>query len=659
MRFIEFKTSFVESTLQKTSTKSWVSYLENLINSKNIGIGPQGEKHSGLELSDSSKSDIRKLINDFQKAENKKEIANEIENTKVTFTNKLETYIKFIHKSAEIKGGNAFSGKEKKPWNEGEVAETILGAALFARFTNKGPIDEDQVREALKEFVKSPVEGGFKVNGDRNQQNPIEMTAKNKMGNNAVIIEYVNNYDDLESKYPQGVAGLNGKVKSCAAYVNESDKVREALEKADSNAGNLILIKTDGVGDQKGTKADLQIQIGQFTQLLSLKVNDIKQFGQESGSSWQVITSFFQRFVPDLDIASLYQKEGQLIPWNPETGEGWPDIANRKTANEYKQAGLLDQAIDQAYKLIGEAYSLAEAHINDKLSTAEGAAEIINGVYNGIIHHAQGNNQDQTLVILDPSTKLAWKELEFGPKLLEALQNYRLEVSARIAPPGSDSNHRLRVFGRPLTSVAKVAAATDIDTSKEAEKVKKALDSNKPMREKSDPEMLFQLRSYVQESGAFRNPIEMGDLLKDITEVQKIQDAEVSVDNTDQVDTGKVQNQEVPINIINAVIRRHQLPIQQKPQIIAQANELLKAGYNFNQIEQELVNQFAQQQTVQQPVEPVQQEPVEPVQQEPVQSKQRLGHLRQGSEEQNTDTEQYPQKIKESDDQVLAMIRRF
>jgi hypothetical protein len=41
---------------------------------------------------------------------------------------------------------------------------------------------------------------------------------------------------------------------------------------------------------------------------------------------------------------------------------------------------------------------------------------------------------------------------------------------------------------------------------------------------KVDPELLFQLRSYVQEAGpTLRNIIEMGPLLKDITEVQHIQ----------------------------------------------------------------------------------------------------------------------------------------
>ena len=96
----------------------------------------------------------------------------------------------------------------------------------------------------------------------------------------------------------------------------------------------------------------------------------------------------------------------------------------------------------------------------------------------------------------------------------------------------------------------------------------------------------------------------------------------------------------------------------------------------YAQVKQQLISEFPppeQQppiepqmvQPVQQPIEPVEQEPL---QQQPAQSKQRLGHLRQGPEEEAEPKEPpmpggffdkygYPQKIKESDDQVLAMIR--
>lgn len=531
MRFNEFiRPILAESTLQKSSTSSWPTYLTNLLTAKDIGVGAQGERLAGQHLDGNSKQTVKELLkllkdNSETGELTSRELVASIENTVVKLLpKKLAVPIKHIHKSTEIKGGTADTGSEKKPWNEGEVAETILGAALYARFLSKKDIGGGDVLNALKEFISNPVTGGFEITeAMRDKQSPIQMTALNKPGNNEVIVQYITNKADLHSKFPKGVDGLDGKVEACAAYVNQSSKVLKALEETDTYPGNAIIIKTDGVTEQKGTKADLEISVGKYKQLLSLKVNDIKQFGQDSGSSGTIVSTFFKRFIPDLDISGLYMNNGMPKPWSPETGEGWPDMGSRKSTAELKQNNLWEAAVDQVYKLTGQAYQMANDLLQEKLNNPASAEQVITDMYNGIIHHAQGSNVDQTLVILNPDTKTAWKELEFGPALQHALTNYRLEVSVQIAPPGTDSNHRLRVFGRPLTPIAGVAAATNIDTPEKAKKVKKAIDSNKPVREKMDPEMLFQLRSYIQESGNMRNPVEMGPLLKSLTEVQKLE----------------------------------------------------------------------------------------------------------------------------------------
>ena len=522
MRFIEFK--LTESTLQRTSSTSWPDYLKNLLTAKDIGIGPQGEKLSGQHLDSNSKDLIKSLIKGFASAENKIQFAQQIEETVVTLLpSKKQVPLKYLHKSAEIKGSAAESGKEKKPWNEGEVAETILGAALYARFFSKKKIGAEEVWSALRMFTNNVVPGGFEIAGTkRNKKSPINMRAINKPLNNQVIDKLIHNKAELKKQYPEGVEALEQKVVACAAYVNESSKVLKALEEADANPGAPINIKTDGVGDQKGTKADLQIDIGNWQQLLSLKVNDIKQFGQDSGSSGTVITTFFQRFIPDLDLSELYMRDGEPIPWTPETGEGWPDMDNKKAVKQLKADGLWDAALDQVYRLTGMAYQKAAANLQDKLTTPEGSAEVVTNFYKGIIHHAQGNAQFQTLVILNPDSKTAWKELEFGPSLEQALGNYKIDVTVEIGARGA-GNHKLRVYGKAATPEAVVASQTNIDSEADAKKAKKKVDSGKvPLR--SGTEMLFQLRSYQQESGSMRNPVEMGGLLKNLTEVQKIED---------------------------------------------------------------------------------------------------------------------------------------
>jgi hypothetical protein len=90
-----------------------------------------------------------------------------------------------------------------------------------------------------------------------------------------------------------------------------------------------------------------------------------------------------------------------------------------------------------------------------------------------------------------------------------------------LAGQGGKDNHILQIFGRPANSIAAVAMDNNISSDKQAQQ---ALAVAKKRAPKVDPELLFQLRSYVQEAGpTLRNIVEMGPLLKDITEVQQIQ----------------------------------------------------------------------------------------------------------------------------------------
>jgi hypothetical protein len=547
MRFNEFK--ITEATLQSSSTSSWPGYIKNLIDAENIGLGPQGERASGLELTANSKSILRDLLGQIDSADGKvsRDFAKTIENTELSFTDGTVAPIKFIHKSKEIKGGKNSSGKEKKPWNEGEVSETILGAALYARFISKNNINQDDVLSALKDFTKNPVPGGFRISDSkRNGENPIDMIALNKALNNNIISEFVNNRAELKTQFPEGVKSLENKLAAAADYVNKSTKVIKALEESDASPELPIIIKTDGVGDQKGTKADLQIEIGQWKQLLSLKVNDIKQFGQESGSSGLVVSSFFQRFIPNLNLSDLYMVNGEPLPWTPQTGQGWPDTKDKRSATQLKKNGLWEAALEQIYKLTGQAYQRAAELLENTLATDEGSSEIIKNLYNGIIHHVQGDAQFQTVVILNPDSKTAWKELEFGVELEQALSHYKFEVEVEIGRRGGN-NHKLRIYGTPVTPEAQVAAQTKIKTDADAKKAKKKADSGQ-FSKNTGREMLIQLRSYQQDSGNMRNAVEMGPLLKNLTEVQKIED--VANDEPDQQISDSPSSQIPPSNIV-------------------------------------------------------------------------------------------------------------
>jgi hypothetical protein len=506
MRAFEF---LKETNLAGSSSSSWPNYLNNMLKASSLAIGANGEKASGLKLTDGSRTKINNLITGLKTGNIDR---SNIENTQLDFEDGSKYAIKQLHKSPEIKAAVAAGDEEPssttKFWNDGEVAETFLGAALFARFSSQEATTVDAVKKVIKSFKVIP--GGFAATGSRNSVDPIEIVALNKPQNNQVVTEYVSNYQEFSSKFPKAIKGLDVILNACVAYVNESVKVEEAIAKADNNPDkDKISIRTDGVSDQKGTKADLKFSIGGSEQVLSLKANAVKQFGQDTGATPEVIKTFFSRFLPDLAV---------------NTNPNWPEMSRQQTLARKKAGEDLQALAKEVYGYIGDVYKQAGAAIETKLQNSEMAATVVEDLYSGITYHAQGKDENQTLVILNPGGKKAWQELSFGPKLKEALASFRLESKVFTAGVDGEANHMLQIFGRGVNSVAAVAQAQNIETPKDAEIAAQTVTKKKP--KPVDKEMLIQLRSYVQEAGpTIRNIVEMGPLLKTLTEVQKIEKA--------------------------------------------------------------------------------------------------------------------------------------
>lgn len=506
MRAFEFLN---ETDLSGSSTKSIPGYLNNMLKASALAVGVNGEKASGLKLTDGSRTKINDLLAGLKAGTVSKD---DVMDTKLDFDDGSNYAIGRLHKSPEVKAaaasGDAGTTGTTKFWNDGEVAETFLGAALFARFIGEETVTVDSVKKAIESFKVIP--GGFSATAMRNGVDSVEIVALNKPQNNQVVTEYVSNYEDFSSKFPKAVNGLDVLINSCVAYVNESSKVEEAIAKADANQDkDKIAIRTDGVSDQKGTKADLKFSINDDEQLLSLKANAVKQFGQDTGATPEVIKTFFSRFLPDVVV---------------QTDPNWPEMTRKKTLARKKAGEDLQAIANEVYGYIGDVYKQAVAAIEAKLQSPETASVLVEDIYSGITHHAQGKEANQTLVILNPGGKKAWQELSFGPSLKESLQSFRLEVKQFTAGVDGETNHMLQIFGRGIDSVAAVAQAQSVETPKDAEAAAQTVIKKKP--KPVDKEMLIQLRSYIQEAGpTIRNIVEMGPLLKTITEVQKIEKA--------------------------------------------------------------------------------------------------------------------------------------
>lgn len=510
MRFFEFK--LTESVLRGSSSTSWPGYLRNMLTAGSLSLGASGDKAKGLILTADSKEIIKALEIEISSAieskSNLEPVKSKIESTEISFTNGTSAPIKAVFKSPELRSGAAdvkTGARTTKYWNDGEVAETFLGVALFARFKSKKDISADQVYAELKKLKSAP--GGFMMKGKRGN-NPVEMLAINKPANNQVIDEISSNLPKFKREYPDASTELLKLIDASVAYVNQSSNVFEAIAKADNEPNaDRVIIKTDGVSDQGGTKADLQLKVGDYERLLSLKANYVKQFGQDTGARFEVIRTFFSRFIPNVDISTLEAK--------------WPPMENADLKN-YRAQGIAREKFNQVYSLVSQAYTTASSVLNEKLADPTTAAEVVTDLYKGIIYHAQGTETKQVVVVLNPSANKAWAELEFGEQLESSLASFRLETKLILAGQGDKDNHILQIFGRPANSVAAVAMDSNITSDEQAQKAATVAKKRAP---KVDPELLFQLRSYIQEAGpTLRNIVEMGPLLKDITEVQHIQD---------------------------------------------------------------------------------------------------------------------------------------
>jgi hypothetical protein len=663
MRFIEFKAPIVEATLTlSTFEKRNSNYYLNLINliKKNqpVEVEVKPGKIEQVVFKPSVAVELANIWNPEGKAD-EVATAEEVALMKVlsltTDDGRSFTLSKIVKTPEIVK---SLTNENKGIWNKGNIAEGVMASAVSAKFRLEGaPVTFNEIAETIKNiqvelFDVLDKDGKTVTDSEGN----IKQTAKGTLTTESFgkelsltinlnkrdfnfFLQSAKNMEDFK-KYSNS-SDIYKLYEDCANYVNDSDNVTSAVEKIkNASLDDKVNVTADGASAaaQTSTKADLWIAIGQTKErLLSIKTSTVKHIGAASGHQFDNLSEFFKTtlgFGLPEGFREKFMKtpasKKMLDPDDPEKEINNPDyVKMSKAERDALMAEIRKKNYDNAFR---ESYQWVLERINRKLAgdSTDGEYDFVKSVGKGVIHHAT-LGEDVRLVIISPSAKKSYTELEVNDKLHSSLEEYDLIPSIEMG-----DNYKILIYGYPKTELSRSL--------------------------KNDKTLFVQLRSYMQDK-AVRNVVEIGGLLKNLTEVERIRD------DTGEEDVVKVQDQKASVdisNMIHAIIVRNQLPLEQEPEILAQANELLKAGYNYNQIADEIIAQYSQaepEQSVepaQQPVEPQQQEPV---QQLPVQQKQRLGHLRQGPEQQSEPTEpvnqEYndQQKIKESDDQVLSMIR--
>jgi hypothetical protein len=200
-----------------------------------------------------------------------------------------------IEKSDILKGGG-------KGYNVGDIGEIALGIAASIKFLKHGEevTRKDFLSLALRLKFGSRLTKKGKVGGAMELTYTGRIKHKNGKEDDMSLIIVANGpsakkfreFIQNPETFPADVAAS---IESALLYVKENGNIKNGIEyTANDPNTNIIEITCDGISDQKGTKADLVMNIdGRRINLLSAKTGK-SQLGQASGHQWTNQQIFFK-----------------------------------------------------------------------------------------------------------------------------------------------------------------------------------------------------------------------------------------------------------------------------------------------------------------------------------------------------------------------------
>jgi hypothetical protein len=362
--------------------------------------------------------------------------------------------------------------------NMGNVSEIILGCAVTAKFEKMG--QEITANDVLSMGLRLADSGG--VVNSKAGKDVVTFTVKTvPFLDKKTFFVYVGKYPGKTlsdfNMPPAKVAELENAINSAVAYANHSKRVLAALQTAQQDPGkNIVDVISDGgeKENQNTTKVDLKILVdgkNAVKNLLSLKAGNVKQFGQVGGSNFVNLDEFFRTTV-GVPLSEVVKKKFKEIP------------AGTRNTGDLKQRNF-DVAFSAAYKEVNKAI---------KIMAATDQKTLVKNVYNGLMYHLTKNEAGVEMVILSPNAKKAFQELSFGPEFQKAINQLHLTVEINF----TDKAYWMFIYGFPATEFSKKS----IGTAKHK---------------------LVELWSvYNPKTGVMRNRVGMGNLLKDIADLENI-----------------------------------------------------------------------------------------------------------------------------------------
>lgn len=180
-------------------------------------------------------------------------------------------------------------------FNKGDVSEGILAAAITARFRSKTKkIDSSDVLSIIENLnsAKSGTKGATTITNFKspNANKSVVDTVVCK-----VNLADVNMAAFLNKKTYNDKA-IKSLVTAACTYANAGTINKFADMLYNNNQKNEIHVNSEGLLDQTGTKVDVKVIVDgkQLGFGISLKAEDVKQFGQVGGSKWESMENLFK-----------------------------------------------------------------------------------------------------------------------------------------------------------------------------------------------------------------------------------------------------------------------------------------------------------------------------------------------------------------------------
>lgn len=175
-------------------------------------------------------------------------------------------------------GGKTARGAVKG--NRGDMAEAIFAAAITARFIQKNTtVSEGDVYDIINNLDRVKTHQSIKYKSVNKNPKIVDNVTLN------VRLAPSNLFALTDAQTQQTIGDL---VQSSVKYANSTVVASWSKMLYENNRFNEIEIIADGLSEQKTTKVDIRVKVDkkQTDINVSLKADDVKQFGQISGSGF-------------------------------------------------------------------------------------------------------------------------------------------------------------------------------------------------------------------------------------------------------------------------------------------------------------------------------------------------------------------------------------